>query len=90
MDTSSQERFLVRIEDGKYLYMNTVTHIVAFTDNEVVLSTSSGRLLIEGNDLKIESLDKNRGEITITGKIESVSLSERKDERVGIFGRIFK
>ena len=90
MDTTGQDRFLVRIEEGKYLYMNTVTHIVAFAQNEVVLATQGGRLMVEGEELKIESLDKNRGEITVTGKIESVSLSEKREERVGLFARIFK
>jgi sporulation protein YabP len=90
METTTQEKFLVKIEDGKYLYMNTVTHIVAFAENEVVLCTHGGRLNIEGSDLKIESLDKNRGEITVTGKIESLSLSEKREEHGGLFARIFK
>ena len=90
METSTQDKFLVRIEEGKCIYLNTVTHVVGFTENEVILATRGGRMVIEGDELKIESLDKNRADITITGKIESVYLSEKKDERIGLFERIFK
>ncbi len=90
MEHTVQDKFFVRIEEGKYLFMNTVTHIAAFSECEVMVATASGRLAIEGGDLKIESLDKNRGEITVSGRIEAVFLHEKKEERSSFFSRLFK
>ena len=90
MEHTAPEKFVVRIEEGKYLFMNTVTHIAAFSQTEVMVATASGRLAVEGDDLKIESLDKNRGEITVSGRIEAVFLHEKKDEKGSLLTRLFK
>lgn len=90
MEHTVQDKFVVRIEEGKYLFINTVTHIAAFSESEVMVATASGRLAIEGAELKIESLDKNRGEITVSGRIEAVFLHEKKEERTPFFARLFK
>ena len=90
MEHTSTEKFVVRIEEGKYLFMNTVAHIAAFSEGEVMVVTASGRLAIEGSDLKIESLDKTRGEILVSGHIEAVFLHEKKEERPTLLSRFLK
>ena len=90
MEHTPAEKFFVRIEEGRYLFMNTVTHIASFSECEVTVATASGRLSVERAELKIESLDKNRGEIMVSGRIEAVFLHEKREERPSLFSRLFK
>lgn len=80
---------LITITDMNCITMNGVEYIIGFDSACVALSTGMGRIIIEGKDMKIESLEKKDGQITVTGKISGVFMSEKKNES-GILKRIFK
>ena len=58
--------------------MNGVINIIGFDSEYVSLETDSGRVGVEGSELKIESLEKGSGEILVSGKISGVFYSEKK------------
>lgn len=69
--------------------LDGVKNVEGFDEGYVSLSTDLGRVVIEGEGLKIESLTKDEGLIYVTGKISGVYYSEEKPAR-GVFSRLFK
>ena len=66
-----------------------VENVLGFDESYVSLMTVAGKIIFEGQDLKIESLTKDNGEIVICGKISGALYEEQKSAK-GILSRIFK
>lgn len=77
------------VKDRRILKMSGVNNIESLDEDYVSLSTDGGRVVIEGKGLRVESLDKESGEIEIGGSICGVFFSEKKSKE-GFFRRIFK
>ena len=74
------------IEDRRRVELNDVEAILSFEDDYITLMTSSGKLVIEGNDMKIVDLSKDTGRVSITGMVISVLYAEEgKRKKNGIF-----
>ena len=86
---NENKRYTLIIENRKSVTLNGVENVIGFDEGYVALSTEQGRVVIEGEDLKIESLTRDNGEIFITGAIASLYFADEKGKS-GIFKRIFK
>ena len=66
-----------------------VTAVSCFNDREVVLETSEGEVALLGENLHIEQLNLDDGQLDVTGEIAGIEYSEtaKKKERRGLFGR---
>lgn len=89
METNQKQKRIITVENCEVIILNGVEHIVAFDEKGVILQCDFGRIVVEGADLKIDSLEKADGKITITGKFKGLYFEERKNGE-GFFGRIFK
>ncbi len=78
----------LNVKERNNLTLNGVCNIIGFDEGYVTLATSDGRIIIEGEGLKIESLSKQGGEINISGKICGVFYSEKRSLK-SPFGKIF-
>ena len=72
---------------GHSFTMDGVNDIRGFDEGYVSLSTDSGKINVEGSDLKIESLSKEGGTIFISGNISGIYVSS-EDKKRGLFGRL--
>ena len=75
----------------KRMELSGVEEVESFTDAEIVLLTSLGRVVVEGSSLKIESFSTERGALVILGEFDGLSYEDPADDgkRHGFFGRIF-
>jgi len=89
MEEINKVKQIITLTQGEIFTANGIVDIVAFDENGIALSTDSGRVIVEGENLKIESLDKNGGNILITGNITGFFRSESQAGKKGFFGRIF-
>lgn len=64
-----------------------VTKVDSSNENEIVLTTCMGRLVINGRELKIVKFDDNDGNLTLCGNIDSVKYAQAK---LPLLKRIFK
>ena len=56
-----------------------------------VMQTVDGTLTVEGEELKIGTLDTDRGVVSVTGRINGLYYTdERNVEKRGIISRLFK
>ena len=67
-----------------------VTDVVSFSENEVVLDTQAGGLVLQGEDFRINKLNVDIGELIVDGKLNFFSYETPKKEKVGMLTRIFK
>ena len=62
--------------------------VSCFNDREVVLETGEGEVALLGENLHIEQLNLDDGQLDVTGEIAGVEYeTPRKKERRGLFGR---
>ena len=77
------------IKNRNVLTLNGVFSVESFDEDFLTLDTALGELVIEGKELKIESLLKESGEILIVGEISGLFYRERKSEK-RFFAKLFK
>ncbi|MBR2381351.1 MAG: sporulation protein YabP [Clostridia bacterium] len=73
------------------LSINGVKDIISFDENNVNLKTVCGDLYIEGENLHINVLNIEKGEVELTGKISGLNYFESSNnEKSSLLSRIFK
>ena len=80
---------IITIKNCNAITLNGVDHIIGFDEKGVILSCDFGRLIVEGDELKIDSLVKENGEITIIGKFSGMYFAEEKNGEFGL-KKLFK
>ena len=68
---SSAKQTLI-LRDRRNLSLDGVKGVLEFTDGTLTLDTSSGRFTLEGEELRIETLDRDSGKIAVTGRIDAM------------------
>ena len=82
----------ITITERKNLVISGVKKIDNFDDNEFLLETSMGNLLIKGVGLEIIKLDTYQGNVSLKGKFNSLSYTDnsKKDKEDSLFSKLFK
>lgn len=66
----------VIMEDRSKLTVSGVEDVSSFDENEVVMATVNGTLVLRGSGLKIDKLSVDTGDIAIQGLITDLSYEE--------------
>ena len=56
--------------------INGVCDVLSFDIHEILLETDQGMLMIKGDDLHVNRLMLDKGEVDVDGKIDSLTYSE--------------
>ena len=75
------------------LSITGINKINSLNNEEFIIDTIQGNLLIKGSDLTMQQLDIDKGQIWIEGKIDTIEYldkEEKKKEKEGFFKKIFK
>ncbi len=72
--------------------MSGVKDVLSFDANEVLLETVQGLLMIRGEELHVNRLTLEKGEVDVDGKIDSLAYSDSGGVKSAssILGRLFK
>ena len=72
------------LKERKYGKLTGVQDIHSFNENEILLQTEAGKVQIKGEQIHVKSLDLEKGEAEIEGKVNSVSYltknAQKKEE----------
>ena len=82
----------ITLENRKKMILTGVEEVISFDDEKILLNTKLGALTIKGQNLKMNKLDVQNGDVMINGEIYYIVYSgkEIKKEKEGIFARLFK
>ena len=81
----------VKIIDRGLLYLTGIDKINSFDNEEFVMESIMGNLILKGENLEIIKLDTHDGIVSIKGTINSIYYDEdRKKDNEGFFSKIFK
>lgn len=75
------------------LTVNGVVDVISFDLNEVLLETEAGMLTVKGQDLHVNRLTLEKGEVDIAGTVDSLLYSEISgygQKASSFLGRLFQ
>ena len=80
----------ITLEERGTLSVSGVVEVERFDENEIIMSTSRGTLAVRGEELHIEKLSLDGGELRVEGRVDSL-LYEDDGERPGggLLARLF-
>lgn len=71
-----QKNHKVSINARNSAMITGVNDVLSFDAGEVLLETEQGILMIRGNDLHVNRLTLEKGEVDVDGKIDSLTYSD--------------
>jgi len=80
------------LENRKKLSVSGVVDVDSFDDENIILITELGALVVKGGDFHINKLNIDTGELIIEGDIDSCSFSDsyRSKSKGSLLSRMFK
>ena len=73
----------VELDGRERLIVSGVDDVDRFDENEIVMSTSKGTLVVTGENLHIEKLSLDGGDLKVEGDIDALTYEESRRERSG-------
>lgn len=83
----------ITISERKNIQVTGVKKIESFDNEEFFMETTLGYLVIKGSSLEIIKLDTYQGNVSIKGKIDSMTYIEdniKKDKESSLINKLFK
>lgn len=80
----------ITINERKNIIISGVKKIDSFDDEEFLLETTMGNIIIKGKELEIIKLDTYQGSVSIKGVINSLIYSDATKKEEGMFSKLFK
>lgn len=81
------------LNNRKTCVLTGIKDVLAFDLNEILLETELGMLVIRGKDLHVNRLSLEKGEVDVTGQIDSCTytdLQPGKKKEENFFVKLFK
>ena len=88
---AKSHRFVVN--NRKTSTVTGVLDVLSFDLNEILLETEQGMLMVKGTDLHVNRLSVEKGEVDLSGNIDSVaysSVSQTGRQSESFLSRLFK
>ena len=74
---------------GERLIVSGVDDVDRFDENEIVMTTSAGTLIVTGESLHIGKLSLDGGELHVDGRIDSLLYEDADRPSGGLLSRLF-
>ena len=79
------------LEDRRTLMVSGVSDVDSFDEQAVIVFTEMGELTVRGEQLHINKLSVDTGELSIEGKISSLTYTDDTPKQGGgFFSRVFR
>ncbi len=76
LNSTNKRVHKIMLTNRKTCTINGVNDVLSFDIHEILLETDQGMLMIKGDDLHVNRLTLDKGEVDVDGKIDSLTYSE--------------
>jgi sporulation protein YabP len=76
------------LDERRRLTVTGVEEVVSFHEEEVAVRTVKGLLIVRGEGLKVDKLEKSSGELTVSGLVTDLGY-ETERTAAGFLARLF-
>lgn len=93
MDKDTVYNHSITLNERKNLLISGVKKIDSFDNEEFLLETNMGYIIIKGKELEIVKLDTYQGNVSIKGMVNSLNYMEntkKKEKEESLFSKLFK
>ncbi len=82
----------LKISDRREIYLTGIKKITSFDNEEFLMESTMGVILLKGSNLEILKLDTHDGNVRIKGKINSFTYLDEniKQNNESFFSKLFK
>ena len=80
----------VILEGRESLTVSGVEEVESFDETTIVMSTSKGSLVVRGEELHIEKLSLDGGDLRVEGMVDSLTYEDDGGPRAGFLARLFR
>jgi sporulation protein YabP len=87
-----QKEHQIKINNRKEIDITGVKEVDSFDNEEFLLQTSMGYLVIRGENLHLKNLDVDEGSVSIKGRLYEISYIDHNqgEKAKGFFSKLFK
>ena len=78
----------VILEEREQLVISGVDEVESFDESTIFLTTAQGCLEIQGEELHIEKLSLDGGDLKVEGRVNALIYGEERRERGGLLSRL--
>ena len=78
----------VILEEREQLVISGVEEVESFDESTIFLTTAQGCLEIQGEELHIEKLSLDGGDLKVEGRVNALIYGEERRERGGLLSRL--
>lgn len=88
----TEDKSTLKIENRKRIFLDGVSDVVSFNEEQIILNTNLGTLHIKGEELKMSKLDVQNGDVVVNGTINSCIYlnKESKKNKEKLLSKLFK
>ena len=87
-ETNPYHNFICK--ERKLLELSGVKNVERFDENEFVLETTLGWMMVKGSELSLNKLDTEHGDVIIKGNIDAIEYTTAHKNKESLFSRLFK
>lgn len=80
----------ITLKDRRLLTVSGVTDVDSFDDVGIIAYTDAGELTIRGEQLKINRLNTETGELNVEGTVSSLSYTDERPQAKSFFAKVFR
>lgn len=80
----------VILEGRESLSVSGVEEVESFDENTIVMNTCKGTLVVRGEDLHIEKLSLDGGDLKVEGTVDALTYEDDGRERGSFLARLFR
>lgn len=79
----------INLESRSRLTVSGVEEVESFDEHTISMYTSQGMLIVRGEELHIEKLSLDGGDLKVEGQVDSLTYENQERSRGGFFSRLF-
>ncbi|MGN1148754.1 MAG: sporulation protein YabP [Lachnospiraceae bacterium] len=76
LNSANKRVHKIMLTNRRTCTINGVNDVLSFDVHEILLETDQGMLMIKGEDMHVNRLMLDKGEVDVDGKIDSLTYSE--------------